>query len=209
MTSLVKTIFAATLLLSTPALAEEAHHKPSGTTESLTGDMAPQVGASGTMPDSGASGMMGGDMMKMMEQMMGAHAQMMRGMTGAGGMEMDARGPMRQMMSPEHVEGRIAFLRTELKVTDAQQPLWEIVAEVMRANSIASKGMMPAMTGGMMQPSASQKPLPQTLTDLKRMLSVRLDGLRRLNSALGPFYESLDETQKKTADELLTPMGMM
>ncbi|MCA0338614.1 MAG: Spy/CpxP family protein refolding chaperone [Proteobacteria bacterium] len=209
MTSLVKTILAATLLLSTPVLAEEAHHKPSGTTKSLTGDMAPQAGASGTMPDSGASGMMGGDMMKMMEQMMGAHAQMMRGMTGAGGMEMGASGPVRQMMSPEHVEGRIAFLRAELKVTDVQQPLWEVVAEVLRANSIASKGMMPAMMGGMMQPGASSKPLLQTLADLERMLSVRLDGLRRLNSALGPFYESLDETQKKTADELLMPMGMM
>ncbi|WP_312360990.1 Spy/CpxP family protein refolding chaperone [Agrobacterium sp.] len=201
MTSLVKTILAAALLLSTPALAEEAHHKPSGTAESLTGDMAPQSGASATMSDSGASGMMGGDMMKMMEQMM-------RGMR-AGGIEMDASGPMRQMMSPEHVEGRIAFLRTELKVTDAQQPLWEVVAEVLRANSIGSKGMMPAMMGGMMQPGASSKPLPQTLADLERMLSSRLDSLRRLNSALEPFYESLDETQKKTADELLMPMGMM
>ncbi|CAD7053608.1 hypothetical protein RHAB21_04526 [Pseudorhizobium halotolerans] len=201
MTSLVKTILAAALLLSTPALAEEAHHKPSGTAESLTGDMAPQAGASATMSDSGASGMMGGDMMKMMEQMM-------RGMR-AGGIEMDASGPMRQMMSPEHVEGRIAFLRTELKVTDAQQPLWEVVAEVLRANSIGSKGMMPAMMGGMMQPGASSKPLPQTLADLERMLSSRLDSLRRLNSALEPFYESLDETQKKTADELLMPMGMM
>lgn len=201
MTSLVKTILAAALLLSTPALAEEAHHKPSGTAESLTGDMAPQAGASATMSDSGASGMMGGDMMKMMEQMM-------LGMR-AGGIEMDASGPMRQMMSPEHVEGRIAFLRTELKVTDAQQPLWEVVAEVLRANSIGSKGMMPAMMGGMMQPGASSKPLPQTLADLERMLSSRLDSLRRLNSALEPFYESLDETQKKTADELLMPMGMM
>lgn len=201
MTSLVKTILAAALLLSTPALAEEAHHKPSGTAETLTGDMAPQAGASATMSDSGASGMMGGDMMKMMEQMM-------RGMR-AGGIEMDASGPMRQMMSPEHVEGRIAFLRTELKVTDAQQPLWEVVAEVLRANSIGSKGMMPAMMGGMMQPGASSKPLPQTLADLERMLSSRLDSLRRLNSALEPFYESLDETQKKTADELLMPMGMM
>lgn len=201
MTRLVKTILAAAPLLSTPALAEEAHHKPSGTAESLTGDMAPQAGASATMSDSGASGMMGGDMMKMMEQMM-------RGMR-AGGIEMDASGPMRQMMSPEHVEGRIAFLRTELKVTDAQQPLWEVVAEVLRANSIGSKGMMPAMMGGMMQPGASSKPLPQTLADLERMLSSRLDSLRRLNSALEPFYESLDETQKKTADELLMPMGMM
>ncbi len=54
-----------------------------------------------------------------------------------------------------------------------------------------------------------RKGRPQTLADLERMLSSRLDSLRRLNSALEPFYESLDETQKKTADELLMPMGMM
>ena len=28
-----------------------------------------------------------------------------------------------------HVEGRIAFLKTELKITEAQQPLWDGVAD--------------------------------------------------------------------------------
>lgn len=207
MTPLMKGMLAAALLLSTPALAEEAHHKPSGTAEAPAGDMAPQAGAPGTMPGDGASGMMGGDMMKMMEQMMGAHAEMMRGMMGAGGI--GDGGPMRQMMSPEHVEGRIAFLWTELKVTDAQQLLWEAVADALRVNSLAAKDMMPAMAGGMMQPGPSREPLPQRLADLERTLSARLDGLHRLNAALGPFYASLDEAQKKTANELLMPMGMM
>jgi hypothetical protein len=31
-----------------------------------------------------------------------------------------------------HVEGRIAFLKAELKVTDAQLPLWNPVAGAMR-----------------------------------------------------------------------------
>ena len=34
-----------------------------------------------------------------------------------------------------HVEGRLAFLKTELKITDAQLPLWNAVAEAIRANA--------------------------------------------------------------------------
>lgn len=205
MTTLAKACLAAALLLSTPALAEDAHHPASGTAKSPPAEAAPQPSQTDAMPGGGAAGMMGGDMMK---QMMAIHAGMMRGMMAADGMGMGDGGPMRQMMSPERVEGRIAFLRTELKVSAAQQPLWDAVADTLRANSAASKGMMPAMMGGMMQPGASQ-PLPQRLSAMERMLSARLDGLRRLNAALAPFYASLDEAQKSTADDLLTPMGMM
>ena len=54
---------------------------------------------------------------------------------------------MRMMMislaaMARHVEGRIAFLKTELKITDAQQPLWNAVADAMRADA-ASIGDMP------------------------------------------------------------------
>ena len=45
-----------------------------------------------------------------------------------------------------HVEGRLAFLKTELKITDAQLPLWNAVADAIRANA---KGMG-EMSGGMM-----------------------------------------------------------
>ena len=57
----------------------------------------------------------------MMKQMMGQHAATTRGMPSAEGLA-DA-GPMAKMMSPERVEGRIAILRTEIKVTGVQQPL--------------------------------------------------------------------------------------
>ncbi|TIW86878.1 MAG: hypothetical protein E5V52_05325, partial [Mesorhizobium sp.] len=49
--------------------------------------------------------------------------------------------PMGQMMSPDHVEGRIAFLSTELKLTKAQRPLWDAVAEALRANAHSAKDM--------------------------------------------------------------------
>ena len=213
MNSFFRTTFAAALLLSaSPAFAEDAHHP--ATTEAPGAGSAPKPAepAAPAVPAPDAAspmmgrGMMGDGMMKMMQEMMGSHAAMMRGMMSAEGMA--DSGPMRGMMSPERVEGRIAFLRTELKVTDAQQPLWEIVAEALRANAAASKSTMPGMMGGMPQPGASQK-LSEKLADMESMLSARLDALRRFNTALEPFYASLDETQKATADDLLMPMGMM
>ena len=39
-----------------------------------------------------------------------------------------------------HVEGRLAFLKTELKITDAQLPLWNAVADAVRANAKGDGG---------------------------------------------------------------------
>src|SRR6516225_10782796 len=76
------------------------------------------------------------------------------GMPGgmAGADEMPMMGMMRMMMGRDgmsmmgamarHVEGRLAFLKTELKITDAQLPLWNSVADAMRANA-KSIGDMP------------------------------------------------------------------
>lgn len=203
MNTLSRTAFAAALLLAAPALAEDAHHPaPAGAPAetSVPAEAAPQPSA--PAPGAGAAmpgGMMGGDMMKMMQEMMGRHAGMMRGMMADGTAMQD--GMMGKMMAPEHVEGRIAFLRTELKVTDAQQPLWEAVAAALRENASGSTVMM--------QQEANAAGLPASLERRERQLSARLESLQRLRAALEPFYASLDEAQKAAADSLLAPMGMM
>lgn len=39
------------------------------------------------------------------------------------------------MMNPsQHVEGRLAFLKTELKITYTQAPQWNAYADAVRAN---------------------------------------------------------------------------
>ncbi|MEP9389952.1 Spy/CpxP family protein refolding chaperone [Mesorhizobium sp. KR9-304] len=203
MTSLLKVLAAAGMLLN-PAMsfAEDAHHPPSGTEEAPAVETAPKEAAPDAMPGGhggDAGGMtMGGDMMKMMKEMMGSHATMMRGMMSTDGM---TDGPMGQMMSPEHVEGRIAFLRMELKVTDGQEPLWEAVAEALRESARASEHMM--------QQGAASQTLPSALEGRERSLSAHLEAVRRLRAAVEPFYAALDETQKATADKLMEPMGMM
>ena len=61
---------------------------------------------------------------------------MMRMMMGQGGMPMMAK----------RIEGRLAFLKTELKITDAQLPLWDAFARAMRDN-VSAMQAMPARDG--------------------------------------------------------------
>jgi hypothetical protein len=132
------------------------------------------------MPMMGEQQMGGTPMMGMMQMMMG-------GMAG-------------------HVEGRIAFLKTELKITDAQQPLWNAVADAMRASAQDMAAMMPLMQS-MMQSSGT---LPEKLTAREKVMTAHLDALRKLEAAVEPLYTALSDDQKKTADQLmLGPTGMM
>ena len=133
---------------------------------------------------------------------------MQGGMTqGSGGMPMMGmmmgQGGMGGMMAG-HVEGRIAFLRTELKITDAQQTLWNALADVMRGNTASMGGMANGMA--MMGATAT---LPDRLAAREKMMTARLEQMRKLKVAIEPLYAAFDDAQKKTADELMSgPMGM-
>lgn len=168
----------------------------------------------------GGTGMMGGDMGAMMQRMM----PMMRGMMAQRGMDrMD--GPM-GMMAPNRVEGRIAFLRTELQITDAQTAAWNAFAEVLRSEARGMEamrgrmmgGQMPgmAMQPGQMQPGAMPggapggRPTPGASTSfpdhadqMVQMLTARLETTRAIATTGRNLYAVLAEAQKKTADELL------
>jgi|SRR6516225_913674 len=167
-------------LTALPALAQQQEHKqhhPAGT--------PPAAGMQGPgMSGNQMSGVVGMPMMGMMRMMMGP----------------DGMG-----MMAGHVEGRLAFLKTELKITDAQLPLWNAVADAFRANA---KSMGEMMSGGMMG-SSQTATLPEKLALHEKMMTAHLEGLRRLKTAVDPLYAALSPEQKKTADELVMgPMGM-
>ena len=185
MTTIRKMILTGALLAAAaPALAEDAHHP--GGVPAKPAAAAPMMG--------GQAGMMG--------KMMGPGAMPMMPMMES----------MMQMMAPEHVEGRIAFLKAELKITDAQQPLWNAFADALRASARGMSDTMKDMQGSMM-PSQTEAgaALPQRIEQDERMLASRLDSLHRLKTALLPLYSAFDESQKQVADKLLSvgPMGLM
>jgi len=121
----------------------------------------------------------------------------MMSMMGPGGM------PMMGMMT-DHIEGRLAFLKTELGITDAQESRWTAFAEAVRGSAKAMMGMHE----GMMQPRDIA--LPLRLGQAERVLAARLDALRKTKAALEPLYASLSDAQKRTADQLIvSPMGLL
>jgi LTXXQ motif family protein len=144
-----------------------------------------------------SAGMPGGPMGGADEMPMMGMMRMMMGQEGMSGM------PMMAGMAG-HVEGRLAFLKAELKITDALLPLWNAVAAAMRANA-KTIGEMPGMMG-----SAQTGSLPERLATREKMMAARLEALRKFKAAVDPLYAALSDEQKKTADELLMgPIGMM
>lgn len=157
--------------------------------------------ASGSPAAAPAGGM---PMMGMMGQGMMGQGGMGQGMPMMG--MMARMGEMRAMMAGR-VEGRIAFLKAELKITEAQQKLWDTVAEALRARA---KAMPQTQMPGGMGAGQAAATLPQKLAARDKALSARLDALRKYQAALDPLYAALSDDQKKAADELLAgPMGMM
>ena len=142
--------------------------------------------------------MQGGAMSGAGDMPMMGMMRMMMGQDGVGGMAMMAG----------HVEGRLAFLKTELQITDAQLPLWNAVADAIRANA---KSMSEMMSGAMMGSSqtTAAATLPEKLALREKMITAHLEVLRKFKAALDPLYAALSPEQKKTADELLMgPVGI-
>ncbi len=207
----------------------EAHH-PAATQGPAAASNQPS-GTQAQTPQSGPGGMMGPGMMDrpgMMSQgsMMGQDGTGMMGqscMTGgttgqgnsSGMMCMrDMMSMMRSMMSmmgaqsgmmASNVEGRIASLKTELKITEAQTPAWNKFAEALRATA----GSMNGMYEQMMQ-SGPTTTLPARLERRETMLAAHLGRVKTLKEALDPLYASLSDEQKKVANNMMIgPMGMM
>lgn len=108
-------------------------------------------------------------------------------------------------MMASNAEARIASLKTELKITDAQIPAWNKFAEALRATAGSMNGMYEQMTQS--GPAAT---LPARLERRETMLSTHLNRVRALKEALDPLYASLSDEQKKIADGMMIgPMGMM
>jgi len=139
------------------------------------------------------------------QSMMGDMPMMHMGMMRMMGM----MGPGNGMSTIDHVEGRIAFLRAELKITDAQMSAWNAFADALRANAKKLGEVRAAM---MSRSGSGQQPL--TLADRldlqEQWLVARLEGIRAIKPAFVNLFGTLSDEQKKTANELLAPhMGMM
>jgi predicted lipid-binding transport protein (Tim44 family) len=207
----LRTFLLATSLLmpGTPGFAEDAHHPEAAAgqaSEKAAQQQLPAANPSATMP----SGMCG-DMMGGMMRMMTGGQNPMGMMAGQARMGQTGMSAMAQMTAPEHIGGRIAFLKTELKITSEQESLWSAFAEVLRSNARGTQDGMMQMPGGMEGASRAVESPLQRIEQRESALAGRLETILKLKAALAPLYQSLNEAQKQMADRLLVPpmMGVM
>lgn len=128
-----------------------------------------------------------------------------QGMMGDGGWHgaMMGYGPDAML---DRIDGRLAFLKTELKITEAQSAAWDELAGVIRTTSEAHNDMMRGMMKDMRSGEFMKAPLPERLQIQQTRLEARLDQVKSVKAAVEKLYAQLDENQKKAADDIVLPM---
>ena len=132
------------------------------------------------MAGSGA-GMMGGDMGRMMQEMM------------------QSRMAAASVQPFRRVEGRLAYFRAELGITDAQLTPWNAFADAVRAQSDKLRQATQQAMGGTTGPGTT----PQQLERRIALLTAGLEATRAISATAAPLYAALSEEQRRTADELM------
>jgi hypothetical protein len=150
-----------------------------------------------TTPPEAASPRMPPEMMQMMQMMQKMHSGAMPRMAMMGGSFMAPVGAI------QNVEGHIAFLKAELKITDAQQKTWDRFADALRANAKALSAVSSEMMSEMMGGAAKKMPPVAQLEQQEKMLMLQLDALKRSRAALEGLNAVLSDEQKKQLDELI------
>jgi len=141
-----------------------------------------------------SGGMMGPGMMGpgMMERMMGnGQADMMAGCQMEGG-------------GAIHTEGRVAFLRAELGITDPQKGVWDAYADQIKKNLLSMQDMQK-----MMEVMRDAKTPLERIDARITVMDKRAQALKEIKPVLVALYAALSPDQKVKADQILTGMGCM
>lgn len=195
-----------------------------GTALMAIGTTTPFADEDAPRPDNGAGWQDGADwgpewpgpMREMMERW-GSQGRWMH-RNGAGMMAFGMMGP--GMMGGDEdggplltrIDGRLAFIKTELHITDAQSAAWDEAAAAIRSGAESHNRDMKAMWAASRDGSLADMTLPERLAFQKAHMESRLKELDTMTAAIGGLYDKLDDGQKKTADEIIMPMtgmGMM
>ncbi len=104
---------------------------------------------------------------------------------------------------------RVATLKADLKITEAQMPAWNKFADALLAAAKSMEELMEGMHKQMMQ-SGGTASLPEKLERHAKMAAGHLASLQAIKAALDPLYASFSDEQKKIADGLrIGSMGLM
>jgi LTXXQ motif family protein len=175
---------------ATSALAQDAHQHTETTPPAAE---SPATPASPSEP-SGMMQAMPAEMMQMMQKM---HSGAMPRMVMMGASLMTPGGAI------QNVEGHITFLKTELKITDAQQKQWDQFADALRTNATALSAAYSTMMSGRMGGADKKMPPMARLEQQEKLQTLQLEALKRSRTALDGLNAVLSDEQKQRLDQLI------
>lgn len=129
------------------------------------------------------------NMMKMMDKMMGGQM----GMPGMGSTSGTAD-------VTDRIEGRIAFLKAELEITDKQMADWNALADALRSSR---QHLVEARKFLAIDDKTNS---PDRIERYERHLTERLEAVKSARLAFARLYPTLSDAQKQTADAILLPL---
>lgn len=112
----------------------------------------------------------------------------------------------RQDIRESRLEARLAFMKSELRITPAQMAAWDAFAEAMRAEArarIAARTNPPPAA----EPARERPSVVDELAARSERLAAERDRVQRRLAALRPFYAALNDEQRRRADRLLDRDG--
>jgi len=95
------------------------------------------------------------------------------------------------------VEARIKDLHKRLKITDAQKPQWDALAQVMRDNAQAMVDLQKQRVADVQSMNAVE-----VVKSYAEVIQAHADGMKKFIPAFEALYNSLSDAQKKIADSM-------
>jgi hypothetical protein len=108
----------------------------------------------------------------------------------------------------ERVEAKLAYVKTALKISAAQQAQWDAYADLVRKNAKdMEQRFQSRQSGGPRHPGHQR---PTAIERLEREQAFHAEAVTRLNQLLAvqkPLYAALSPEQQKIADVVLNRRG--
>jgi hypothetical protein len=108
----------------------------------------------------------------------------------------------------ERVEARLAYLKTALKITDAQQSQWDAYANLVRKNAKDMEQRFQSRQSA--EPGHPHHQPRNAIERLEKAQAFHAEAVTRLNQLLAvqkPLYAALSPEQQKVADVVLNRRG--
>lgn len=106
----------------------------------------------------------------------------------------------------DHIDGRLAFIKAELKITDAQAPAWDDLAKAVHTAANSHNALMQGTMKMFRDGDFDKMSLPDRLNFERTHLEARLSEINDVSAAVDKLYGTLSEDQKKVANSIVLPM---